>query len=123
MPCNIKCEWVESKRIVVNPDGQVWPCCYLANSAYLHTSLDRPTKYIEKNTLGLEDQLINIEEAAVNTGFQPLMREYFEKQEEYNILNKPIQIILMSEWFAKTLPESWNNEERVLHQCKVHCSK
>ena len=27
----ISCKWLNSRRVVVNPDGQVAPCCYLAN--------------------------------------------------------------------------------------------
>ncbi len=27
----IQCEWLKDNRVLVNPDGQVWPCCYLGN--------------------------------------------------------------------------------------------
>ena len=30
----IECEWKNNNRVIVNPDGQVWPCCYLSNLAY-----------------------------------------------------------------------------------------
>ena len=123
MSCNIECEWMRTKRIVINPDGQVWPCCYLANSAFMYTSLGRPTSYTPKETLGIEDQLIDVEEAACNTGYQVVLQEYLTDQDDYNIFKHSIEEIVQSKWFAKTLPESWNEEERALHQCKVHCSK
>ena len=30
----IKCKWRDESRILVNIDGQVWPCCYLVNNEY-----------------------------------------------------------------------------------------
>jgi len=30
----ISCKWLNARRILVNPDGQVLPCCYLGNSFY-----------------------------------------------------------------------------------------
>ncbi len=123
MSCNIHCSWLVDKKIVINPDGQVWPCCYLANSGYMYTSLDKPKFYSIKEEVGIEEQLVNIEEAAVNTGYQTLFIEYYEKNDQHNIFNSPIDIILKSEWFSKTLPESWTNPERILHQCKIFCSK
>ena len=30
----IKCKWRDEKRVLVNIDGQVWPCCYLVNNEY-----------------------------------------------------------------------------------------
>ena len=33
MPC-IECIWGKDNRFLVNPDGQVWPCCYLGNIGY-----------------------------------------------------------------------------------------
>ena len=33
----ILCRWLEKKRLVVNPDGQVHPCCYFGNYHYMQT--------------------------------------------------------------------------------------
>ncbi len=30
----IQCEWLKDNRVLVNPDGQVWPCCYLGNVSF-----------------------------------------------------------------------------------------
>ena len=30
----IQCEWLKDNRVLVNPDGQVWPCCYLGNVGF-----------------------------------------------------------------------------------------
>ena len=123
MSCKVECEWIKSKRILINPDGQVWPCCYLANSTYMRASLGEPNSYKPKETLRIEDQLIDVEEAAVNTGHQVLLKEYFSDLQQYNIFHHTIEEIVDSKWFAETLPNSWNEPERLLHQCKVHCSK
>ena len=53
----IKCEWKEKDTILVNPDGQVWPCCYLPNKKELVSKSGFYNKYymnksnnlIEKN--------------------------------------------------------------------------
>ena len=123
MSCKIQCEWIESKRIVVNPDGQVWPCCYLANSSFLHTELGEPTTYVPKQTFGIEDQLIDVERAAANTGREAVFKEYMADRNDYNIFHHTIEEVVDSKWFAETLPESWNDPNRTLWACSVYCSK
>ena len=123
MSCKIECEWLQSKRILVNPDGQVWPCCYLANSTYMRAALGYPESYTSKETYRIENQIINLEDAAVRTGQQVLLKEYFGEKEQYNIFNHTIDEIVESKWFAETLPKSWDEPERVLYQCKINCSK
>ena len=39
----IKCKWAAENKFLVQPDGQVVPCCYLANAMYpLDESYDKP---------------------------------------------------------------------------------
>ena len=37
---NVTCKWLTMSKCLINPDGQVLPCCYLANTAIHHTHLD-----------------------------------------------------------------------------------
>ena len=30
----IICQWEKVDKVLINPDGQVFPCCYLSNPAY-----------------------------------------------------------------------------------------
>lgn len=121
MSCKIECEWIQSKRIVVNPDGQVWPCCYLANSTYKRAALGEPNSY--RPRFKHEDYPTETNEGVVSTGPQILLKEYFADLEQHNIFHYTIEEIVESQWYTTTLPNSWTNPERLLNQCKVHCSK
>ena len=87
----IVCEWGKKNKFVVNPDGQVIPCCYLANLLYSKT---------------------------LSGG---VMDEYVQNQQQYNAFVKPIPEILTSDWFTKTLPESWKSDETAHSVCKKWC--
>ena len=95
----IKCKWAEGNRVIVNPDGQVFPCCYLANGMY--------QAKIEENTYR-----INLEHVDI---------EYKKSEDELNLKNKPIGAILNHEWFSKTLPESWEDESKTHRNCRMFC--
>lgn len=97
----IECEWLETNRALVNPDGQVWPCCFLANQQY---------KFAQKNEyLPSEDH--------------PALVEYNKLKDELNIHNDTLTNILKHEWFEKTLPESWKDPANAIRQCEKFCSK
>lgn len=103
----IVCKWAKVSKFLVNPDGQVWPCCYLANPGYkqyITGMRDRP----EVVARGVDDIV------------HPIINEYFEHKDELNVTNKPIEEILSHEWFTKTLPESWESD-RPHRQCVVMC--
>ena len=104
--CNIQCEWMESQRALVNPDGQVWPCCYIANMTYTTSKTD-----ISRD---------NNFKLAVKKKF--VLNNYYENIEKYNIFENDMKSILDGEWFTKTLPESWNDSDSVLSQCVNFCS-
>lgn len=107
--CNIECEWMKERKALVNPDGQVWPCCYLANLAYYgvkktemtNDSSDNFMYYVKKES--------------------PTFNSYFENKQNYNIMNESLENILNSEWFTKTLPESWDDSDKILLQCDRFC--
>ena len=95
---NIKCKWQENNRVLVNPDGQVLPCCYLGNQHYTYNMKD-------------------------NDKWQDVMKDYDDNKELYNIHSNTMENIISSEWFTKTLPESWEDESKLLWQCKRWCGE
>jgi hypothetical protein len=99
----IKCRWMENQQILINPDGQVWPCCYFANIAFYLKSINQyDAEY----------------EITKDTPF----KEYDEHKAELNIFNNDLQQIIQHEWYTKTLPESWNSEKTTHVICKKVCS-
>ena len=99
----IKCRWMNNQQILINPDGQVWPCCYFANIAFYLKSINRYDSEYEV------------------TKYAPF-KEYDEHKAELNIFNNDLQQIFQHEWYTKTLPESWNSEETTHVVCKKACS-
>lgn len=92
----ISCRWLDLRLVLVNPDGQVLPCCYLANNYY-----ERGPESFNNETMML----------------------YKGQEKEHNIFNKPLEMILAeSPWFNKQLPESWESDNPI-SQCVKWCSK
>jgi hypothetical protein len=108
MAC-IECIWAKENKFLVNPDGQVWPCCYLSNQGF---------KFKVKGQWNDPD----IISRGVDDIVHPVMQEYWAHEEELNINNHSLEKILNHEWFTKTLPDSWkgNNPHRV---CIMMCDK
>lgn len=105
----IVCRWMEKNKFLVNPDGQVWPCCYLANTGYHHDLTGMRT---EKKVV----------EAKVDDIVHPVMDEYFIHRDELNINKQPLEKILTHEWFTKTLPDSWKGDWPH-RQCRLMCER
>jgi hypothetical protein len=95
---------MEIGRILVNPDGQVWPCCYFCNKTYRgeHT--------------GKFDEWFHHPE-------EELFHKYYANKEDLNLQNKTMEEILNHEWFTKDLPESWEKEETRVEQCRRFCEQ
>ena len=119
---NIRCEWMESKRLLINPDGKVLPCCYFANVIYMITKMSA-ADMVPKKERGLEDQIMDKGLVALETTQEELFQKYLEEKEKYNIFYTPIDDIINSEWFTKMLPESWDDPDKATRQCKKHCMK
>ena len=114
---------MSTNRLLVNPDGQVLPCCYFANALYLCDNNDVPEgEWKPKDHYGIEDQLVDIGRATKNTAEDKVLKNYTENRGEYNIFNKPLDEILNSEWYTKTLPESWDDFKKVSGFCKRYCT-
>lgn len=103
----IQCKWADKKRFVVNPDGQVWPCCYFANFTYYAAQFkDNPDKLFTGHKTQMDHEII---------------QKYYEDPDSKNAFKRPVHEILDDEWFNKTLPESWNSEETLHFQCSKMC--
>lgn len=96
----IKCQWLEKDQVLVNPDGQVLPCCYLGNSNFLNkhdiTQGDTWQKY-------------------------DVLLKYTENKEDYNLNHKTMDEILLSDWFNIDLPKSWESYETLPSPCWTFC--
>lgn len=94
----IKCQWREGNRLLINVDGQVYPCCYLVNEDY--------TKFTRDGTGNRE---------------QSLMVEYNEARDDLNVFNSDLDTINNHPWWEK-LEQSWDDPSRTLKQCKKWCT-
>jgi hypothetical protein len=111
----IRCRWQETGRILVNPDGQVWPCCYLCNKSYKSEQL---------GVYGPNNQVDDMTQEGENWFWKEsdeIMREYKRNAADLNLKNKTFKEIVNHEWYTKTLPESWEKEETRLEQCRQFC--
>ena len=119
---NIRCEWMAKNNALVNIDGQVYPCCYLANSFTLRSifGLDIKKNYPEEMDYGGR-KWKKSEEKDLDKKIH-LAEEYFKNKEHLNLKDNSLEDILNHEWFTKTLPESWNDEELTHRLCKKFCT-
>lgn len=102
MTDEIQCKWAFPRNeIVVNPEGQILPCCYHGNGHYTN-------KFDPKIGREIWEHEIYTEEYNVNP-------------EKYNVLHTPLSEILNSDWFQKTLPKSMKGDNPV-PQCARYCS-
>lgn len=108
----IQCQWMAANRVLINPDGQVLPCCYLANLLY-EKDMQNTEKYktVEWNW----DHYVRKK--------APVLDEYYKNKKQHNINHTPLEEILNSDWFTKILPESWDSEDLALPECKRFCQK
>jgi hypothetical protein len=141
---NIECDWMKTKKLLINPDGQVLPCCYFANVIYMYDKMNSGNDFkdISKESKYLLDKNESVEErvkrrtefesdiskqigdkSIINkqTKDENVLMNYYRNREKYNIFENDIESIINSEWFVKTLPESWNDEKSAPRQCKKHC--
>lgn len=98
----ITCRWGGPRNeVVVNPDGQILPCCYHQNNYYLA---------LNNNIKWLNDFLQT-----------PEYTEYEKNKKQYNIFHTPLSEIIDSKWYSETLPDSMDGDNP-LHTCSRNCS-
>ena len=107
---DIVCGWGITNKFVINPDGQVHPCCYIACHSYNESYAP------EDDTPGLIAKSTTQENCEV-------LNEYSEFSADLNIFNNPIESILGHDWFKKTLVDSWEDETKCSFLCKRHCTR
>ena len=116
----IKCKWLEEdEQVLINPDGQVIPCCYL--SPYFPVSLNKIKEQKDWEYDELEDQLYHRDRAWAHVSSMYLYQEYQKNADKLNIFTNDLEDILNHEWFTKTLPESWTDEDKVSSPCRRVC--
>ena len=99
-PC-ITCKWLKDEKILVNPDGQVLPCCYLGNTSFLNESDPTSGRMWDKE------------------GF--VLNKYKKNKDQYNLNNRTLEEILKSDSFNIDLPESWKSYETLPMACRTFC--
>ena len=93
----IVCKWKSDDRYMVNPDGQVYRCCFLKEN------YDRPS----------DDYF--------STDTHPWVVDYRENKELYNLDNYTIDEILNSELFSVRLPNTLKDPKKAPLPCQRHC--
>ena len=92
----IVCQWRENNnRYMVNPDGQVFQCCFL------------------KINFDDEDYFVKGKHAWVD--------EYLDNKEKYNLKNRTMKEIIDDDLFAKKLPKTWVNIDTAPRPCQKYC--
>lgn len=134
----IECQWMKTRRLLINPDGQVLPCCFFANVVYMFDKLGAEGSYLlDKDEDSVEErverrkkfqndiskQIGDQERIIQETKDENILMDYYRNKDEYNIHQTPLEDIVTSEWFTKTLPESWDDKKTAPRQCQEHCMK
>lgn len=117
----IRCQWMETQRLLVNPDGQALPCCFFANVMYMYDKLNVQGKIAEKHNQ-INNQIGDKDVIVADTKSNDVLMDYYLNKEKYNIHENSLEDIINSEWFTKTLPESWDDEAKAPRHCKKHCT-
>lgn len=99
MSVKIECQWGKKNKILVNPDGQVYPCCYIGNPGYM-TQLDKRKSAYDHDVL----------------------KKYYDNAQNYNINKISLQQIVKSDWFQKDLPNAWKDYNNAPRMCKKWCT-
>ena len=117
------CKWLEDdEQILIGPDGQVLPCCYL--SAFF--TLDNVAPKEDPDTWVVDpigDQLYYKDLVYSEHRNEHIYIEYQKRKDKLNIFTNSLEDIIANDWFTKILPESWENENTISKQCKNVCTK
>ena len=124
MKC-ISCYWFEKSEVQINPDGQVFPCCFIANTTYLsksHGYPERGSLEPREDPEGVLYQLEHHEGIAMNIPTKERINiDYIKYEDELNLKNNSIHDILNHKWFKDIEKdrESWDTAPMI---CKDHCT-
>ena len=122
------CKWMkDDEKLLVQPDGQILPCCYLSNY-YAANNIPLKSKEevydnVDTNFRRIEDQLYYIDLVNYEVHNEYLYKEYNKRKDKLNIFTNDLEDILSNEWFTKILPESWEDPKKIAGPCKKICTK
>ena len=128
------CKWIEDdEQMLVQPDGQVLPCCYLSNYFSKDKTPPVPKKetsngkinstWVNKNYREIEDQLYNIKLVNWQFNNEYIIQEYDKRKKKLNIFTNDLEDILDNEWFVEILPKSWEDPNKIAAPCRNICTK
>ena len=121
----IRCFWWENGELQINPDGQVFPCCFIANPLYLTKVFGYPEKGSLDRRVDSDNVLFQLENAEAIAEEAPygynLYRTYIEHEDELNLNNKSMREIINHKWFKdlEKAREKWETAPRL---CQTHCT-
>ncbi len=128
------CKWIEDdEQMLVQPDGQVLPCCYLSH--YFAKDKIPPvpeneivdkkinSTWVNKNYREIEDQLYNVRLVNWEFNQEHILKEYDKRKNKLNIFTNDLEDILSNEWFVEILPKSWEDPDKIAAPCRHICTK
>lgn len=122
--CNIKCEWMKGYRAIINPDGQVIPCCYFANPIAMMQKFPDPAEVepIDMDDKPIDKEIQYVEERASRMHRkQPILASYIRQADGMNLNNHTMEEIFDHPWFQE-LYDSWEDSDKVSSLCVKRCS-
>jgi hypothetical protein len=115
------CKWIEDdEQMLVGPDGQILPCCYL--SGYFRAENISPKKPNTWEWNPINDQLYHHDRVHYEVHQEYLFKEYEKRKDKLNIFTNDLEDILDNEWFTKILPESWEDPDKIATPCLRICT-
>tara|TARA_B100001287_G_C22307602_1_gene355689 strand:+ start:71 stop:508 length:438 start_codon:yes stop_codon:yes gene_type:complete len=121
----IFCYFYEKGELQINPDGQVFPCCFIANSMFVSKTFDYPKPGTLKRRGKPDDIKFQLEEPESIAEWVPrrdwIYSEYIENENDLCLDNKSINEIINHEWFKKIQKarEKWETAPII---CQEHCT-
>lgn len=121
----IYCYWYERGELQINPDGQVFPCCFIANSMFVSKTFGYPKPGTLKRRGDLDDIKFQLEEPESVAEWVPdrdwVYSEYIENEKDLCLDNVPVDKIVNHEWYKKLekAREKWETAPLI---CKEHCT-
>jgi len=125
----VYCYWYERGELQINPDGQVFPCCFIANSMYLAKTFGYPKRGDLKRRTDPDRVMFELEEPEGVA--ESLLEgdwchtEYVESEHEMCLDNYSINEIVNHKWFKKMekARKKWETAPEICRRnCTVNCN-
>lgn len=122
----IYCSFFEKNQVNINPDGQVHPCCFFANTLFVSKSFGYPKKgeidLRDRDPNSIQNGLQNAEAIAENVpiGYD-VYQSYIAQESDFNLENHTMEEILNHPWY-KNLEKLREKYETAPGVCQNWCS-